>query len=203
MKILSYILFLNTILFSMTYRVSPYDSAIGRWKLLYSDNFQVNNKHIDLCVEPDEDQLKIKIKRYEHDNMIIIKKLILCTVEYGKPESLVDFTQKNKSINNGETCTLILLKSQKFIKSIGIFEFPYFALNYKTGMCPKYIIYWKYNRVLGRLYIYLDNYTYVFEKNYYDKFNDKQDNISMNIFIVANIISFVFGKLLEKTIHLQ
>jgi len=206
MQILNYlycILSLNILLFTYGYRVSPYESAIGRWKLLYSDNFQVNNKYIDLSIEPNEDQLKIKIKRYENDNMITIKKLILCTVEYGTSVSLLDFPQKYKSIDNSETCTLILLKSQKFIKSVGIFEFPYFALDYRTGMCPKYVIYWKYNPFLGRLYIYLDNYTFVFEKNYYDKFNNKPDNISINIFIVANIISFIFGKLLEKTIHLQ
>lgn len=204
MQILNYlycILFLNILLFTYGYRISPYDSAIGRWKLLYSDNFQVNNKDIDLCVEPDQDQLKIKIKRYENENIITIKKIILCTVD--KELSDISPEYKKNNVNNGETCTLILLKSQKFIKSIGIFEFPYFALNYKTGMYPKYIICWKYNAFLGRLYIYLDNYTYVFDKKYYDKFNDKQDNISMNIFIVANIVSFIFGKLLEKTIHLQ
>lgn len=196
---LYYLLTLNNIIFSVAYRVSPYDSAIGRWKLLYSDNFQINNKYIDLCIEPDEDQLKIKIKRYENENLITIKKNILCTVD----KELPYINSEYKPINNGETCTLILLKSQKFIKSIGIFEFPYFALNYKTGMYPKYVICWKYNPLLGRLYIYLDNYTYVFDKNYYDKFNNKQDYISMNIFIVANIVSFLFGKILDKTIHLQ
>lgn len=127
---LYYLLTLNNIIFSVAYRVSPYDSAIGRWKLLYSDNFQINNKYIDLCIEPDEDQLKIKIKRYENENLITIKKNILCTVD----KELPYINSEYKPINNGETCTLILLKSQKFIKSIGIFEFPYFALNYKTGM---------------------------------------------------------------------
>ncbi len=199
MHILHYLIAINTLLFGTPYRVSPYDSAIGRWKLLYSDNFKVNSKHIDLCIEPCNEQLKIKIKRYENDNLIIIKKIILCTVDqeysYMIPET--------KQINNSETCTLILLKSQKFIKSIGIFEFPYFALDYRTGMCPKYVICWKYNHFLGRLYIYIDNYTYVFHKNYYDKLNDRNDNISMNMFIVANIISFIFGKFLEKIIHLQ
>jgi hypothetical protein len=199
MKILNYILILYSIIIGTAYRVSPYESAIGRWKLLYSDNFQVNSKHIDLCIEPDEEQLKIKIKRYENENLVTIKKLIICTVDNEIPTIMPDL----KSDNNCETCTLILLKSQKFIKSIGIFEFPYFALDYRTGMYPRYVICWKYNAFLGRLYINIDNYTYVFEKNYYDKFTDKYENITMNTFLVANIISFLFGKLLEKTIHLQ
>jgi hypothetical protein len=114
MHILHYLIAINTLLFGTPYRVSPYDSAIGRWKLLYSDNFKVNSKHIDLCIEPCNEQLKIKIKRYENDNLITIKKIILCTVDqeysYMIPET--------KQINNSETCTLILLKSQKFIKSI-------------------------------------------------------------------------------------
>jgi len=199
MKILNFILILYSIIIGTSYRISPYESAIGRWKLLYSDNFQVNSKHIDLCVEPDEEQLKIKIKRYENENLVTIKKLIICTID----KELPYMTPELKSDNNSEMCTLILLKSQKFIKSIGIFEFPYFALDYRTGMYPKYIIYWKYNAFLGRLYICIDNYTYVFEKNYYDKFTDKYENITTNTFLIANIISFLFGKLLEKTIHLQ
>lgn len=197
-----FLLFLFSILLYVNaYSISPYDSAIGRWKLLYSDNFQINNKHIDLYIEPHEGQIKIKIKRYENDNAITIKKMIYCTVENGMNSN--DFDIEFKSLNDGETCTLILLKSQKFIKSIGIFEFPYFALNYKTGMYPKYIICWKYNAFLQRLYIYIDNYTYVFDKNYYDKFTDKHDSIMTNTFLFANIISFFLGKLLEKTIHFQ
>ena len=197
-----FLIFLFSLLMYVNaYRISPYDSAIGRWKLLYSDNFELNNKHIDLCIEPYEDQLKIKIKRYENDNVITIKKMIYCTVEYGIPD--INYNIQFIPLNDGEICTLILLKSQKFIKSIGIFEFPYFALNYKTGMCPKYIICWKYNAFLQRLYIYIDNYTYVFDKNYYDKFTDKHDSIMTNTFFITNIISFILGKLLEKTIHLQ
>ena len=199
MQILNYLFIFYYIQIGIAYHISPYESAIGRWKLLYSDNFQVNNKYIDLRIEPDEEQIKIKIKRYENENLVTIKKLIVCTIDNELPTIITDI----KPVNNGETCTLILLKSQKFIKSIGIFEFPYFALDYKTGMYPKYIICWKYNAFLGRLYIYIDNYTYVFEKSYYDKFTDKYENITMNTFLIANIISFLFGKLLEKTIHLQ
>jgi hypothetical protein len=198
MNILSYLYIFNILLLSSSsYRLSPYETAIGRWKLLYTDNYQFNSKNVDMCIEPDENQIKIRIKRYEHDNLVTIKKVILCTIQHKLSDDIPI------PINNGEICTLILLKSQKFIKSIGIFEFPYFALNYKTGMYPKYEISWKYNPLLGRLYIYIDNHTYVFDRKYYDKFTDKQDNITMNTFIIANFVSFLFGKLLEKTIHLQ
>jgi hypothetical protein len=189
----------SNLLLLYSFQLSPYDTAIGRWKLLYSDNFYFNNKNIDLCIVPDKYQIKIKIKRYENDNILTIKKVILYTIQ----NEFDDLDISTLTINEGEKCKLILLKSQKFIKSIGIFEIPYFAINYETEMCPKYIICWKYNPFLGKLYIYIDNYTYIFEKNYYDKFNDKYDGITMNTFIISNFISFIFGKLLEKTIHLQ
>ena len=201
------ILILHTIFdiyrYGYGYSVSPYESAIGRWKLLYSDNFKLNNNYIDLSVEPDSEQLRIKIKKYENKNLVTIKKMILCSVDDSIYENIHNKTPDLNPFNNGERCTLVLIKSQKFIKSIGIFEFPYFALNYRTGLCPKCIICWKYNPIFGRLYIYIDNHTYVFQKNYYDKFSDKQENISMNIFIIANIVSFLFGKLLEKAIHID
>lgn len=185
--------------YGKSYRISHYDSAIGRWKLLYSDNQKINIKHVDLCIEPFESQLKIKIKKYENDNLITIKKMILFTIDGSNNLE----TEENNKINYADICTLVLVKSQQYIKSVGILEFPYLAFDYKTEMFPKYVINWKYNPLLARLYIYFDDYTYVFEKNYYDKCSDKHDNITMNTFVFANIFSFILGKLLEKIVHLQ
>jgi len=98
-------------------------------------------------------------------------------------------------------CTLLILKTEKYIKSVGIFEFPYFAINYISGMNPRYLISWKVDNILGRLYIYFDNNTYIFEKNIYDKLDNSNDRITTNTFLATNLLSFLLGKFLEKTIH--
>lgn len=71
-------------------------------------------------------------------------------------------------------------------------------------MNPKYLIKWRIDNSLNRLYIFLDSYTYVFEKKIIDiKKNNNYDNITTNTFLLTNLISFFLGKLLEKTIHIE
>lgn len=202
MKVYLFTFFLNTI---ASFKIDNFEPVIGKWKLLYSNNKYFKNKnYCDLCVYPcnKTKQLSVKIKKYENNNIISFTKEIKCTIEstsYDLLDELSKFLIKN---DNQDSCDLVILTTKKFIKSVGIFEFPYFALNYNSGMNPKYIIKWKYDIVLGRLYIYLDEYMYVFERNYYDKLLNTEKSITTNVFLITNIISFLFGKFLEKTLHL-
>jgi hypothetical protein len=107
------------------------------------------------------------------------------------------------SIEDGELCTLLILKTEKYIKSVGVFEFPYFGIDYISGMNPRYLISWKVDNILDRLYIFFDKNTYVFEKNIYDKIEDNNERITTNFFLITNLLSFLLGKFLEKFIHIQ
>lgn len=192
-------IFFNTI---NSYKIDSFEPIIGKWKLLYTDNNSFKNKnYCDLCIYPFDktNQLSVKIKRYENDNLITFTKEIKCTVEHISYDLLDELGKI--LIKNEDSCNLVILTTSKFIKSVGIFEFPYFALKYKSGMNPKYILKWKYDIILNRLYIYLDEYKYVFERNYYDKLFGTEKNITTNVFLITNIVSFLFGKFLEKTIH--
>jgi hypothetical protein len=105
--------------------------------------------------------------------------------------------------SDGDYCSLVMLTAQKSISSIGIFDFPYLASDYKSGMRPKYLINWRIDNALNRLYIYLDGKTYIFERGYCGKKSGIDgDTITTNAFFITNIISFLLGKLLEKAIHL-
>ena len=70
-------------------------------------------------------------------------------------------------------------------------------------MNPRYLISWKVDNILGRLYIYFDNNTYIFEKNIYDKLDNSNERITTNAFLITNLLSFLLGKFLEKTIHIS
>ena len=144
--------------------------------------------------------LLVKIKRYEYNNIITYSKIINCLIKNNSCDDLSNFDKCSISTEDGELCSLIILKTEKNIKSIGVFEFPYFAIDYISGMSPRYLISWKVDNLLGRLYIYFDNNTYVFEKKIYDN-NDKR--ITTNVFLITNILSFFFGKFLEKTLHID
>ena len=104
--------------------------------------------------------------------------------------------------NDGEICSLIVLKSEINIKSIGIFEFPYFSQDYITGLNPKYMIIYKTDLQLNRLYIYFDKNKYVFQRTN-DKIYRKEERVTTNVFLITNLISFYLGKLLEKFINIQ
>lgn len=194
------------IYFINPFKINIFDSAIGKWRLLYSSNKFLKDDKFNLVVDPCKnniDEVCVKIKRYESNNIITYSKIVNCAIQNNSCNSLNDLDKCSLSIEDGELCSLIILKTEKYIKSVGIFEFPYFAVNYISGMNPKYLISWKVDNVLGRLYIYFDNNTYIFEKNFYDKFDDSNDRVTTNAFLVTNLLSFLLGKFLEKTIHIN
>lgn len=106
--------------------------------------------------------------------------------------------EKVQKIRENEQCSLVVLESEKMIKSIGIFEFPHITFLYKSAMNPTYAITWKIDTQLNRLYVYFDKNTYVFEREFYDEMIMNKQSITTNTFIVTNIISFIMCKLLEK-----
>jgi hypothetical protein len=183
------LLFLSFYTLSNCFKINLFDNAIGKWKLLYSSNkFITNNKKFNICINPCKeniDEVCVKIKRYESNNFITYSKIINCAL--------------SNDMNNNQVCSLLVLKTEKYIKSIGIFEFPYFAVEYISGMRPKYFLNWRVDN--SRLYIVLDNNTYIFEKMVYDESSD-ETKITTNAFIITNLLSFLFGKFLEKTFHL-
>jgi hypothetical protein len=212
--IIKNILFFSLVLYKVfSFNINFFDPAIGNWKLLYCDNKLLNleKNKCELSIFPDENisnKLGIKIRKYENFGFIIFTKIINSKAYYDS-STLID-KENIKDINNFNLipvpsyCSLIILTAEKSISSIGIFDFPYFAIKYISGMNPKYLIKWRIDNSLNRLYIFLDSYTYVFEKKIIDiKKNNNYDNITTNTFLLTNLISFFLGKLLEKTIHIE
>lgn len=74
-------------------------------------------------------------------------------------------------------------------------------MDYKSGMSPEYFIKWKVDIPQNRLYIYLNNTYYIFEKNYYDLDINNEKTITTNAFLLSNLISFIIGKLLQNIFH--
>lgn len=207
---LTKLLILYTISLINSFKLSIFEHSIGKWDLLYS-----TNKHIKFdkcCLEifpllDDIDQLSVQIKRYEKNKLINYIKIINCNVYNSKYDLILtmDNIYNKDDIYNKDACSLVVLQTEKIIKSIGIFEFPYFAIKYISELNSKYIINWKIDLHLNRLYIYFDGNTFVFEKNH-NNLNNKinsDESITTNTFIITNILSFLLGKLLEKTIHLS
>jgi hypothetical protein len=131
-------------------------------------------------------KLILTIKKYEKQNLITYSKIINCNL----------FLDSYKE--NNEYCSLLILTSEKMIKSFGIFEFPHLTFLYKSAMNSTYAITWKIDTQLNRLYVYFDKNTYVFEREFYDEMIMNKQSITTNTFIVTNIISFIMCKLLEK-----
>ncbi len=190
------------------FNLFPYEPCIGNWKLLYTDNKylydnnNLYNNNLDIEIYPiKENELSVKIKRCESYNFIIYKKIIRCLAYYNDCSDF-DKCMIENDFNDGEVCSLIVLKSEKNIKSIGIFEFPYFSRSYITGLNPKYFIIYKIDTQLNRLYIYFDKNKYVFQRSI-DKLYKKVERVLTNVFLITNLISFYLGKLLEKIINIH
>lgn len=180
--------------------LNNFDSAIGKWSLLYTTNIIFDNiNNIELCIKPEYNtkSVNVKIKKYEYNGLITFTKILESNIL-----ETIDYDDKLE-IKCGEQCCMIILNSEKYLKSIGMFDFPYFAIKYKSIMKPKCLIGWKVDKLLNRLYIYFDNHYYVFERNYYDNFYNKQNSITTDAFLITNIISFVLGKFLESTFHIK
>jgi hypothetical protein len=175
-----------------------FEPAIGKWKLLYTDNtlFIPNKKNnqcnLDIYPSDTANKLYVEINRYENRNFILQKKTVNTNV-FCKSCELDEESNRQ--------CSLFVLQSQKLIQSIGIFEIPYFTMDYKSGMNPEYFIKWKVDIPQNRLYIYLNNTYYIFEKNYYDLDINNEKTITTNAFLLSNLISFIIGKLLQNIFH--
>jgi hypothetical protein len=190
--------------FSESFKINNYDSVIGKWKLLYTTNIIFNNEnYCELCIKPslNKNDLYVKIKKYESHGLITFTKVVESSIIENSSD-IIDLDYKI-DIKCGEECSMIILNSEKYLKSVGIFEFPYFATKYKSEMKPQYLIGWKVDKLLNRLYIYLDKHTYIFERNYYDKFSSREQIITADTFLITNLISLLLGKFLESTLHIK
>jgi len=189
-----------------SFKINVFDNAIGKWKLLYSTNKYLKDNKFNLVINPCKyniDEVCVEIKKYEYNNIITFTKIVNCAVQDNCCSELAESDKCSLSIEDGELCTLLILKTEKYIKSIGVFEFPYFGIDYISGLNPRYLISWKVDNIMNRLYIFFDNNTYIFEKNQYDKIEDNNERITTNFFLVTNLLSFFLGKFLEKIIHIQ
>jgi len=212
-----YYIFKYTLIFTIikiTYSFTPtiYEPVIGKWRLLYSDNilptetvgWELNIlpeiEKYENNIDNSKAKLLVKIKKNESNKFISYSKIINSNVYANLCEELDEEDRCLISTKNDENCCLVILNAEKYIRSIGIFELPYFANAYKSGMRPKYTISWKVDKLLNRLYIYADKNIYVFEKDYTSdiKLNDR---ITTNTFLATSIISFLFGKFLDSIIH--
>lgn len=201
-----FFIFLNYFQLSKSFKINNFDSVIGKWKLLYTTNIIFNNEnYCELCIKPSltKNDLSVKIKKYESYGLITFTKVVESSIIENKCDALELDLDYKMDIKCGEECCMIILNSEKYLKSVGIFEFPYFATKYKSEMKPQYLIGWKVDKLLNRLYIYLDKHTYIFERNYYDKFSSREQIITADTFLITNLISFILGKLLESTFHIK
>ena len=184
------------------FQLSHFEPAIGKWKLLYDNNPNLNYKNIELEIIPSKkeiNELFVKIKRYEKNNFVTYTKIINCNAINTDCEELEEC-----DLDKSQICSLIIFKTEKYVKSITIFEFPYLAIDYISGMSPKYNIKWKVNEDLQRLYINLDENTYIFEKKILEKTDyNNDDNVITNVFLITNLLSFFVGKFLEKALHIN
>jgi hypothetical protein len=219
-------IFLLLIVNVHSFKINFFDPVIGKWNLLYCDNPVLNleKNKCELNISPEKiDKLCVKITKSENVGFIRFSKTINSNAYYSACElfdednipkspknsfsnrinkDLGKDDSNNFTLDDGEYCSLVILTARKSISSIGIFEFPYFASNYKSEMRTKYLISWRVDNLLNRLYIYLDKKTYIFERSYCSsKKNNGEDSITTNAFLLTNIISFLLGKLLEKTVH--
>lgn len=203
-KIIIYNIIYICVIYS--FKINIFDNVIGNWQLLYSSNIFLNDHKFKIDVIPCKNninELLVKINRYETNNLITYSKIINCIIQNEECNELNNSDKCSLSIKDEELCTLVILKTEKYIKSIGIFEFPYFAVDYISGMNPKYLISWRVDNLLERLYIYFDNNTYVFKKKYYDIQDCNNERITTNVFLITNILSFYLGKFLEKILHIN
>ena len=165
MKLLFYYFCLLLLFVIDGFLLNNFDSAIGKWSLLYTTNIIFDNiNNIELCIKPEynTNSVKVKIKKYEYNGLITFTKILESNIlENNNYDYKYD---DNLEIKCGEQCCMIILNSEKYLKSIGMFDFPYFAVKYKSIMKPKCLIGWKVDKLLNRLYIYFDNHYYVFEK---------------------------------------
>lgn len=202
----NYVFFLFQIKHIFSFRTNIFDNAIGKWKLLYNDNKNIKNNNFNINISPLDnriDQLSVKIRRHEFKNIVTLTKIINCKVYNTSCDEIKNMEECLILDSKDKLCSLVILDAERYIKSVGIFEFPLFSLKYNSAMNPKYFIIWRVDKLLNRLYIYFDNYTYVFEKVVCDSSSVKVENITTNTFLLTNLVSFLLGKLLEKTIHLQ
>jgi hypothetical protein len=189
-------------------KINFFEPVIGNWKLLYSDNKYFNkygsdNNNFDLEIFPFNDiELSVKIKRYENYNFITYIKSLNCKAYQTDCNNINDCIISDKISINDDICTLIILTAEKNIKSIGIFEFPYFSTNYISSLRPEYYIIYKIDIQLNRLYILFDNNIYVFQRSKISKVI-QDERVITNVFLVTNFISFLVGKFLEKIIHIN
>lgn len=200
-------IFLELINIVSSFTLSSFEPTIGKWKFLYTTNTDLTNRNFDIQISPSNEDINdmvVKIKIYESLNILKYTKIINCNVMHGLPKQYYTLNECLLFPEDGEICSLLILKAEKIFKSIGIFEFPYFTINYTSGMNPKYIITWKVDYLLNRLYINIETDTYIFEKknnDYIDSHNE--ESVTTNVFLITNLLSFFFGKLLEKTIHMN
>lgn len=209
--IFKYTIILILIKITISFIPTIYEPVIGKWRLLYSDNilptetigWELNIlpeiEKYENNIDNSNAKLLVKIKKNESNKFISYSKIINSNVYANLCEELDEKDKCLISTNNGEHCCLVILNTEKYIRSVGIFELPYFANAYKSGMNPKYTISWKVDKLLNRLYIYVDKNIYVFEKDYISdiKLNDR---ITTNTFLATSIISFLFGKFLDSII---
>ena len=191
-----------------SFKINFFDPVIGKWNLLYCDNpiLNLDKNKCELEVVPFEhkiDKLSVKITKFENYGLVRFSKTINSNAYYSAPEVFEESELDNILFSDGDYCSLVMLTAQKSISSIGMFDFPYLASDYKSGMRPKYLINWRIDNALNRLYIYLDGKTYIFERGYCGKKTGSDgDSVTTNAFLLTNIISFLLGKLLEKAVHL-
>jgi hypothetical protein len=191
---------------SIKLNINVYEPVIGRWKLLYTNNIYNQKNECELSIYPiisDKNKLSVRIKRYEYTSIIKIKKVSQCNIIYQDCNDLSKSDQCFFDIDNGKYCSLILLDSQKFIRSIGVFELPCWGIKYNTLMSSTYFFSWDIDIKLNRLYVFFDNNVYVFERNFLHKdILENERKITTNTFLISNIVSFLLGKFLELSFHL-
>jgi hypothetical protein len=173
------------------------------------NNIKINNikkdiqkdiqKDIKNKISKEDDVLFLQIKRYEYNNLFTLTKNINCNIyDINCLDYICNTDNINSLVKDNKISSLVILNTQKSIKSIGIFELAFNGIEYKSEMKPNYYVQWRVDNILNRLYIEIDKNTYVFEKIFYDNNYIISNKITINTFLLSNLISFLLYKIFEK-----
>ena len=173
-------------------KINSINNVIGQWSLLYTSNLCFNDELL-LDIRP------TKILSNDLD----IKLIITCKNHFVNTQKILSFIAKDVECDLINTekinCKIIFLTSEKYIQSLGIIDFPQIIKKYDSS--------YQYNNILesnifinyNKLYIYFNNHNYIFDRII--NVPRQKENIISLTFILSNLLSLAFGKILENITH--
>lgn len=173
-------------------KINSIHNNIGKWSLLYTSN---------LCLD-DDIILDIKPSNVV-ENELDIKLSIICQNHFINTKKIISFVTKeiDCEITNDKNikCNLIFVRSEKYIQSLGIIDFPQIIKKYDSSYQNENIMTSDIYMYNNRLHIYFNNHDYIFDRIV--NVPKEKENIVSQTFVISNLLSFFIGKIFENIIH--